>query len=91
MDLQSMAVYDRLLSAGVSDKAAKAHAKIYEHQVETQLASKQDIKHLELQIKQVDKEIQQLRADLKRDMQARVICKHEMLTQNVICMHKIPV
>ena len=47
----SLAIYDRLVAAGIPDKAAKEHARIMEEMVEQQLVTKRDIRELELRMK----------------------------------------
>ena len=68
----SLKVYQRLKSANMEEKAASEIAKIFGDMLDTQLATKRDIKELELatsrDIKELDVKIEQLRESTKRDI-----------------------
>lgn len=51
MTVHSLSIYDRLISAGLPDRAVREHATIVEELVDQQLVTKRDLRELELRLK----------------------------------------
>lgn len=49
--LDTLKIYERLKSADLTDKAAKEIAEVFKDIIETNLATKKDLKELELRLK----------------------------------------
>ncbi|MBF0398890.1 MAG: DUF1640 domain-containing protein [Desulfobacterales bacterium] len=62
----------KLVSAGVPERQAEIQADTFKEVIDSQLASKKDIKELEVSLKQnikeLDLKIETVKADLKRDI-----------------------